>query len=611
MLYRTTPMKTLFVQLPQQDPSPETAAANVPLIPGRLIAYACALGLLKRDECAILDDQVTDHGGDAAVSAAAMRAEPGLLAFVVFPWNLERSLWIAKKLRAVLPATSFLALGPEAIQGMPLFKAQAFDAIIEGECELPFSDLLRDLDRRSPKPRYAADAPADLSLLPDPYLEGILPIRADKPVLAETRRGFASSRADRYEQWPAGTVRSFPPDHAPRLLRLASIKGALEFRLLDAPLGTSQEDSGFLKSLAAANEGGVPLRAEIDLATLTEDTTRLLHDAALSFADANLFSTNAQALAALGSSLDKAGFERGLGLLWSRDISVRPLVLLGLPFDSYETTVDTFDFLGMAGMGQDASLKPLALAPGSRFRNRSHDFGIREFLENPPYWAVETDWLDEDGFLDAVADFEESFDVAWGHPISPRFAPTRGGFVSFLDARRDGALDAALVSPERLASSITLLLDADDPERAARVARTARDLVRENPFTLWQIVLHSDKTIPGDKIVSRLADAFASPEHYFELSRLFSLDPQPNFQTRIFFSTSSESLALRSLKEHSRLETVFVLGAAMPGPKLIESLPFLAFDRDATAFELIYDVMSAYRDFPDMLVEMPRELLAQ
>ena len=601
-------MKILFIQLPRQEPSPEAASANVPLIPGRLVALATSLGLLLRDDCVILDDAVADHGGDAAVAAAAMGTGATLAVFVLFPWNLDRSIWLARKLRSMMPATWFAACGPEAVQGMPVFKAHAFDAIIEGECEFPFIELLRDLERREPKPRYAAAEPADPALLPDPWLEGILPVREDKPVLAELCRDDGHGRADRYSQWPALPARRFPQERIAQLMRLASMRGAFEFRLLDSPLDCSPSQAGFLKGLAAANEGGVPLRAELDLGSITEDTVRLLHDASLSFVDAELLSTNPLSLAAVGRSLDKAGFERGLGLLWSRDISVRPLVLLGLPHDSYETTVDTFDFLGMAGMGQDAQLRPLALAPGSELRRRSQDFGIREFLENPPYWAIETDWLDEDGFLDAVADFEESFDVAWGRPIAPSFAPARGGFVSFIDARDPGAIDAALVAPERLASSVTVMLDADDPERAARLARAARDLRRENPFTLWQIVLHSDNAIPGDRLADRLADAFSSPEHYFELSRLFSLDPQPNFQVRVFFSTCSEALALRALREHARLETVFVLGQAMPSQALVENLPFLAFDRDATPFELMYDAMSAWRDFPDMLVEMPAEL---
>jgi len=155
---------------------------------------------------------------------------------------------------------------------------------------------------------------------------------------------------------------------------------------------------------------------------------------------------------------------------------------------------------------------------------------------------------------------------------------------------------------------VTLLLDADDPERVFRVTRAAKDLRKENPYCLWQIVLASDAGIPPTAMVERLCDAFSMPEHYFELSRLYSLDPQPDFQVRTFFATASEALALVSLRDRQDLETIFALGDALPGARLLEALPFLAFDREASPFELLYDAMSAYRDYPDLLVEAPRSL---
>jgi hypothetical protein len=140
------------------------------------------------------------------------------------------------------------------------------------------------------------------------------------------------------------------------------------------------------------------------------------------------------------------------------------------------------------------------------------------------------------------------------------------------------------------------------------VARAAKDLRKENPYCLWQLVLRSDAGIPPAAMVEKLTDAFSMPEHYFELSRLYSLDPQPDFQVRTFFATTSEALALVSLRDRQDLETVFALGDALPGTRLLESIPFLAFDREAASFELLYDVMNAYRDYPDLLVEAPRSL---
>ncbi|MCK7539855.1 MAG: hypothetical protein MZV63_57595 [Marinilabiliales bacterium] len=204
---------------------------------------------------------------------------------------------------------------------------------------------------------------------------------------------------------------------------------------------------------------------------------------------------------------------------------VRPSLLLGLPFDDYDAVIDSFDFLGMAGLGQDALVAPLAILPGTRIRDRAEDLGIKEYLRRPPYYVMETEWIDEDGIADAAAAFEESFDVALAPPVAPNFEETIRGYRSFADLRKPGSLDGLLVNPETLGNSMTLLLSGDDEDGVARLARTARDLRKENPFGLYQIVLYSDKRIPGESVQRKIADAFIEPDHWYELSRIYSLDP--------------------------------------------------------------------------------------
>lgn len=599
-------MRTLYIQLPRQDTSGDGARDNVPLLAARLIAFAEARGALEREEQVLLDQHTADFGGDAAIVAAAIEAKPELVVWTLFDWNIDRSTWLAKRMRAIMPATHFVAGGPEVVHGQPIYKAQTFDALLEGEWELPFLEMLHDLAARSLKPRYRQDALPDLDSMPDPYLSGILKPSRDKPVLLEIGRGTLG--APLFRRTAAGAPRYFERDVAPRLLRMASDAGADEARFIGPRLDERPDWKATIKALAVANETGVGIRARLDPAGIDDETAKLCADAALVAVSVELGSVNGKALDKVALRLDKDGFERGSKLLWAQGIVVKPDVYLGLPYDSYETTVDTFDFLGMVGMGQDAELMPMPLLPGSEMRAKSGAFGIKEFLERPPYWVVETDWMDEDDFLDAVADFEESFDVAWGAPVAPNFKQLRGGYLAFADMRSPSALDTLLVSPGRIASSMTLLLDADDTESINRVVRAAGDIRRENPYTLWQFVLYSDAGIPRESAVAPLVDAFAMPEHYFELSRLYSLDPQPEFQVRLFFATTSEALALVSLRDRQDLETVFVLGESMPGARLTEALPFLAFDRESASFELLYDVMSAWRAYPELLVEAPRQL---
>lgn len=603
-------MTIVCVELPSQDSSGEGARDNVPFDLAAMMTWAETAGLVRREDWTLLDQNTADYGGDAAVTGAVVATQAPVVIFRLLDYNLERSLWLAKRLRSLMPATHFVACGPEVTRDSLLQKSHAFDALIEGEPETALAGVLADTATRSLKPWYRGE-PVDAATMPDPYLSGALTMHPRKPVILRTSRGV-----DRLPSFASPHARGAPGqrfmhrDRGPKVLRMASDAGVAEAMFVDDRLDTHPEFAGYVKMLAAANESGVGLRARIDPARIDDDTARLMADAAFMEAGGWLGSTNARAQEAAGMSLDRDAFERGARLLWNTGIMVRPSVIIGLPFDDYDAVIETFDFLGMAGIGQDAEPKPLSLAPGSAMRLQPASYGIKDFVDRPPYYVLETEWMTEDDFVDAMADFEENFDVAWTPPVAPVFKRERGGFIAFADLRDPAGLDRLLIDADKLASSVTLLIDADNPELQKRIARSATGLRKENPYTLWQIVLVSSVSIPSPGSVARLADAFSMPDHYFGAARMFSVDPQPDYQTRTFFATTSEALALAALRERQDLETVFVLGQELPGQRLLEAIPFLAFDREAVPFELLYDVMSAYRSYPELLVEAPRSILA-
>jgi hypothetical protein len=209
--------------------------------------------------------------------------------------------------------------------------------------------------------------------------------------------------------------------------------------------------------------------------------------------------------------------------------------------------------------------------------------------------------------IDAIATFEESFDVEWAIPPAPHFQLFREGFVSFIDTRKHENIDWMRLNPEKLSNSITLLIDADDPEILSRIVRAARDLRKDNPFTLYQIVLTSETRIPSEKLVERIRDAFLNPEHYYELLNSYSPDPQTSYHTRIFFATRNFTLAYRALEEAQDMETMIVLNSrgGYNADRLAELLPYVVFDKQSLPFDRLYELISIYADFPHMLVEAP------
>ncbi|MDX9826976.1 MAG: radical SAM protein, partial [Spirochaetia bacterium] len=385
--------------------------------------------------------------------------------------------------------------------------------------------------------------------------------------------------------------------------------GVSEIYLMDPSFLYGDRAAEVLKEIAQANTAAIPIHAELRLDMVDEGFGSLLKAAGIVSIEAGLQSTNPKALEAVNRKMDRDGFARGAEILQKQRIVVKTGLILGLPFDGYEQVIETFDFLGMQGLGQEAELYPLSFLPGTDARERADEWRMSR-MELPPYWVTSNDWISGDDMVDAISSFEESFDVEWASPPAPHFGPDRGGFRSFIDTRKMENIDWMRLNPGKLASSVTLLADADDPESLSRLVRAARDFRRDNPYSLYQIVLCSETRIPSERLVERIQDAFIFPDHYYELSHYFSPDPQEGYQVRMFFATKNFSLAYRAIEEAQDLETMIVISGkgGYNADRLYELLPYVIFDREKIPFDRLYQLLGLYADFPHMLIEAPEEL---
>ncbi|MCX7027515.1 MAG: B12-binding domain-containing radical SAM protein [Spirochaetes bacterium] len=603
-------MKIIFVQLPVMEADWDDAVANVPLAAGYLTAYAESKGLLKRSEWSILDKSFADYGSDSAVIERLVASEPDIVAFSLYAWNLERSLFIAGAARERLSRARFIAGGPEVVEGMPILERSPFHALVVGEGESSFEKLLGDIIQHRPLSRvYKESQLLDLSALPNPYLVGTLSILRDSPVHMETMRGCPNKCAYCYYGKNFPLIRRFPSEQAVELIRKASDAGASELYIMDPSFQYGSDLPEKLAAFAEANRSAMPLHTEMRLESVDDKLASLMKSAGIASIEAGLQSINPKALEAVGRSLDKDSFAKGAEALQKQHIIVKTGLILGLPFDGYEQIEETFDFLGMHGLGQEAELYPLSFLPGTDARERADEWRMSR-MELPPYWVTSNDWVSQDDLIDAVATFEESFDVEWAAPPSPHFAKERKGFVSFVDARKLENIEWLRMNPARLANSLTLLADAEDPESLSRLVRAARDLRKDNPYSIYQIVLTSDTRIPSERLVERIQDAFLYPDHYYELSHYFSPDPQEGYQTRMFFATRNFTLAYRAVEEAQDMETMIILSGktGYNAERLSELLPYVVFDREGIPFDRLYELLSIYADFPQMLIEAPEEL---
>src|SRR5262245_59277233 len=104
-----TKVSVLLIQLPV----PNNPSTNVPLAAGYLKAYAHSQGLLQRVTIDILPRRLADSAGDALLVETIAARRPDVLGISLYTWNSERSLDIARRVKARLPGLVVVVGGPE------------------------------------------------------------------------------------------------------------------------------------------------------------------------------------------------------------------------------------------------------------------------------------------------------------------------------------------------------------------------------------------------------------------------------------------------------------------------------------------------------------------
>jgi len=198
--------KLRFVQLPVPPPAALAATGNVPLAAGCLGVAARVHGFADRVEVDVLAPAITDGAGDTRLAELIAADEPDYLGLSLYLWNVERSLHLAREVKRRSPHTKVLIGGPEVSpDNLRILQQPGFDIAVAGEGEEALADILeRELNggellglpgvavRKGGVlsafgPPRAALFP--LAGYPSPYLEGLVPVEAERSAYVEGARG--------------------------------------------------------------------------------------------------------------------------------------------------------------------------------------------------------------------------------------------------------------------------------------------------------------------------------------------------------------------------------------------------------------------------------------
>lgn len=437
------------------------SAQAVPLAAASL---AAALPEELRQSARLLD-LFPDMSEDAMLEAI-LAAEPALVAFPLYLWNRGRILALARRLKASRPAPAVIAGGPEAtVDPEGVLAEGMLDAVIRGEGELAFRELLGLLSRGEPLrplagvtlpgrqgPASGPDrSPAEtLDELPSPWLTGVLRPREGAGVLWETSRGCPFACDFCYDARGSRGVRAVSDERLQAELELFVRSGVAQVWVLDSTFNFPPERGKRLLRLLAEKAPHIHFHLEAKADFIDRETARLLSRVSCSV-QIGLQSARPEVLRHMHRTLDPRLFAEKLHLLAAEGVTFGLDLIYGLPGDDHRGFRHSLD-TALELAPNHVDIFPLAVLPGTALHRDRHRFDLKA-LQAPPYEILESATytpaeLAESRLLSAAADL--FYNLGRAVAFFPALLRATGKPpVDFLEGFADWALAQKGITTER------------------------------------------------------------------------------------------------------------------------------------------------------------------
>jgi hypothetical protein len=512
----------------------------VPLAAGYLKMFARQRGLESDYQIEILPAALANTLGDEGLAAAILAREPMLVGFTCYLWNIDRSLWIAARLKQARPDLKIIVGGPEITPDNQWVLAEpAVDYAAIGEGEQTFAELLAALRDAAPPAGIAGlwckaqpAAPAFRTPLPrlddisSPYLEGILDAAEEKQLLLETTRGCVFKCRFCYYPKSYDTQYFLSRERIIANLQHANEHGAEEVFLLDPTLNQRRDFADFLRLLAECNpRRQFTYSAELRGEGVNETTARLLQAANFTEVEIGLQSVEREAQQRMDRPTNMKAFQRGTRAMLAEGIRVRIDLIIGLPGDTVDSVRRGIDYLLGTFPECELQVFNLSILPGTSFRQDAAQLQI-PFQPRPPYYALRTPTLAIDEMVMLMQEAQEAFGIEFD-PLPPpqlQWCDAPDGLCRGVTIELDeGSLE--LPPAARRAQAFTLRLrSADFRKQSLPAAACIRRLLEDNPHTTLQVLIEPRGQLEGlQGPLAAMQEACFSTTSY--LDRYYSLHP--------------------------------------------------------------------------------------
>ena len=398
-----------------------TTSIFVPLGLGLLKAQAIKEGLCpEKFDIEILDRKKCLNYGDKRLLEYIISANPEIVGFSCYGWNVLRSYYLAKQIKKTLSECLIIFGGPEVgTQASQIMEQNAYiDIISEGEGEFSFVDILKyhigktkinEIDGivyRDGKKVCVNKKRKRISNLDDiasPFLYDVFDLSEYDEVVFETMRGCPFSCSYCFYGGGESKLRFFSLERIrEELLMIKRLGGPKSCEFTDSNFNLPQRLEQIYPVLKEINaDHYFKFRAEINPEFVDEKQIEIFKELNILNIEVGIQSTNPSELKAIHRRFNEKKVRNTIKLLKKSGLDVNYHLIIGLPYQTKQSFIESNKFLIENGVGDRVNSFLLQVIPGTELRNKAEELGLI-YSQNPPYFIQETKTLTRDDIASMI-----------------------------------------------------------------------------------------------------------------------------------------------------------------------------------------------------------------
>jgi radical SAM superfamily enzyme YgiQ (UPF0313 family) len=519
--------RILFLQLPRLENSTGSEEENLPLA-GFYLAHSlkrteagrnCAFKFLQPDEDAL------DNGH---LVRAIMKWHPDIICATLYLWNIERTLNILKRIKAIHQEIKIVCGGPEVAPDHPfIFQEKIADALVTGEGEAVLSEIIKIFqgggrtDYKQVAWKIGDNYIFGKNEAPVLELKEILP-PADDPGWRPDEDGMAYMETGRGCPLRCSYCRYPQMRRKPTFLKTGDVlervrvlkgRGASQIRFIDPTFNANPEFRQILDGLKIINkQHKIRFFAELHADDLDGRDITDLAAAGFSEIESGVQSRDKEVLRLIHRPTDTEGIERNVRLMIQAGIRVTVDLMYGLPSQRLEDVTSSFLWARKFKKAHIQCMQTLLL-PGTELRALKDRWNI-EANDRPPY-AVRSTGVLSAGDICFIEDLLNKKRA--GESMTRRFAGYR--LPDLFRERVEVPLESFAgdsVIKGRTSKRALIFQGQGLYLQRSEILNVIRFALSEEPNMLWQFVIRPDEEEPLDLLKHMISEIRRQPDHWLD-----------------------------------------------------------------------------------------------